>query len=413
MFVRKTGSYNISEVTGVEEYVPQGSLNGRKLALISGAGPAGLAAAFELQAKGCDVVVVEKRKEFSRFNIINLNREAQTFLRKFNLLEEFESSVASRIRQHQIVVFGSSAPRAIATSDVSQLQFEGELDKDPSTFNHLFQEDGIYSVQIKDLQAFLAHKAAQIGVRILAESKINIVEQLEGKGVSKIEIQGKSSVTLEPDLLFIAEGAHSTMAQELGMVDLSEDVVNNVCSGENWVFGNLNYRGSETFVVSMIITAQKTLQIANVIFNAKCGSVNVAVTSDRNPSEGKIKNLIKDVAEKAFHFGGVSEVPEVLEVVAEPVSIVNRRASECSKGNIFRIGDAVGNSSPLAGLGGTLGLTLIPCTVEQLMEDYQERSIEVHNNFKMRSQAYVNKWIDKSESVKKAILRIKEAEDAN
>lgn len=202
-FVRSNGSYKVVDIVGEAKTACREQINGKKTALISGAGIAGLAAAFELHARGFDVIIAEKRDEFSRFNIINLNMETQVFLRKFNLLEEFEASVAARIQEHQIVVFGEGGPRSIDTSDVSKLQFEGLLDKDPMKVKNLFKEDGIYSVQIKDLQAFLAQKAAKRGIQILSESEIKIVDPLESERVSKIEITQKNSfaspLTLEPD----------------------------------------------------------------------------------------------------------------------------------------------------------------------------------------------------------------------
>lgn len=405
-FVRNNGSYKIADIVGKAS---PDQLKGQKTALISGAGIAGLAAAFELNAKGFDVVIAEKRNDFSRFNVINLKKEAQAFLRKFNLLEEFEASVAARIKHHQILVVGKEGVQPIATSDVSKLQFEGPLEKDPIKFKDLFNEDGIYSVQIKDLQAFLAQKAAKLGVQILSESEIKIVSPIEKERVSKIEITQKNStspLTLKPDLIFIAEGTRSTSVQQLGMGDDANDVVNNACTGENWIFGNLNYQGDETFVTSMIMTSQKTLQMANVVFNAKCRLVNVAVSVDENINQDEINRLIIATAQKAFNYGGITEAPTILETVKQPVRISNRIASLCSRGNVFRIGDAVGHSSPLAGLGGTLGLTLVPCTVEQLLHDHQMESDELHSNFKTFSQAYVNCWIDKSESVKKIIQGI-------
>lgn len=411
-FVRNNGSYNIADIVAKNHTKATGSsqLNGRKVALITGAGISGLTAAFELNAKGFDVVVVEKRDTFSRSNIINLNMEVQPFLRKFNLLEEFETSVAARIKDHQIVVFGKEGAQSLATSDVSKLQFEGSLTKDPMKFKDLFTEDGIYSVHIKDLQAFLAQKAKKLGVQILNEAEVKIVNPLEKGRVSKVEITQKNSssspLLLEPDLFFIAEGTRAPSAHQLGMANDSQDIVNNVCSGENWIFGNLSYQGDKTFVISMIITSQKTLQIANAIFNAKSQIVNVAVTSDENPNQEDINRLILTTAQKAFNYGGITEEPKILETVKQVVRITNRVASICSKENVFRIGDAVGHSSPLAGLGGTLAMTLVPCTVEQLLDEYQKGSGELHSNFKTYSQAYVNRWIDKSTFIKVAIQGI-------
>jgi 2-polyprenyl-6-methoxyphenol hydroxylase-like FAD-dependent oxidoreductase len=76
-----------------------------KLALISGAGIAGLAASFELVARGYKVVIVEKRDTFDRFNVINIDVEAQRFLKKFGLFDEFETSIAARIKEHRYILF--------------------------------------------------------------------------------------------------------------------------------------------------------------------------------------------------------------------------------------------------------------------------------------------------------------------
>lgn len=408
--------YNHNSDNGVQK-TKQGSisplpdlLSHRKIALISGAGIAGLAASLVLKNRGFDVFITEKREDFTRPNLINLNMEVQCFLRKFNLLEEFETSVAARIKAHKYVVYGRNGPQALPDSDVSELNFDGSLPKNSEKFKDLFMSDGIYSVQIKDLQAFLAKKASELGVCILQQAKIKILDPIPKERVSKVKIVQKNSsnptLVLEPNLFFIAEGAHSETVDKLGMGDEAKDVVENDCSGENWVFGNLKYSGDQTFVVSIIDTSQKTLQIANVIFNAKSHVVNVAVTSQENPDEDCINNLIRSTAQKAFDFEGIPEEPEILNKVKKPVHITNRMAFNCSSENIFRIGDAVGNSSPLAGLGGTLGLTLVPCTIKQLLKDYQMDSDELHRTFKQFSQAYVTKWINKSQSVKGHILEI-------
>ena len=413
-FVRNSGSYKIADIVEkVQSHMKtthDSQLTGRKTALISGAGIAGLAAAFELNAKGFDVVIAENRDEFSRFNILTLKMEVQAFLKKFSLLEEFEKSVAARIEDHQKIIFRKESIQSNPPSNVSKLQFEGPLDKDSIKFKNFFKEHGIYCVQIKDLQAFLAQKAAQLGVQILSGCDIKFFTTIEKERVSKVEIRQKnessSPLIFEPDLFFIAEGTHPISAQQLEMVNDSEDIVNNACTGENWVFGNLSYHGDKTFVVSMIMTAQKTLQIANVIFNAKSQVVNVAVTSNENLNHDDIVRLILTTAKKVFDYKGITEPPKIIEIVKKPTKITNQIASLCSKGNIFRIGDAVGHSSPLAGLGGTLGLTLVPFTIEQLLDDYQKGSDELHSRFKTHSQAYVKTWIDKSESVKESILGI-------
>lgn len=379
----------------------------RKVALISGAGIAGLAASFVLNARGFEVFIVEKRKEFTRFNLINLNMEVQNFLRKFNLLNDFEAFAAARILEHKIIIFGREEVRTLPSSDVSELNFQDSLPKDFRFSNDLFAKEGIYSISIKDLQTFLAKKAAKLGVKILSEAEVKILSPI-GEQISKVEIIQNSIplFTLEPELFFIAEGAHSATVKNLNMNDEDKDEVYNLCTGENWIFANLKYSGARTFVTSMIDTSQKTLQIANLIFNAKNHVVNVAVTSEANMDKENIERLIINTAKKVFDQECIADELEPLDIIEKPVEITNRIASNCSSKNIFRIGDAVGHSSPLAGLGGTLGLTLVPCTIEHLLDDYFIGSEKLHDNFKELSQAYVNKWINKSKSIKEQLLDI-------
>ena len=68
--------------------------------------------------------------------------------------------------------------------------------------------------------------------------------------------------------------------------------------------------------------------------------------------------------------------------------------------NVFRIGDAAGHSSPLAGLGGTLGLTLVPRTIKQLLDDREKQPEKMHRNFKLFSEAYTSRWNEKSRGIK-------------
>lgn len=417
--LQNNGSYNIENLVKkaldhAGPSLPQ-LFTERKIAVISGAGIAGLAAAFKLNAHGYNVLVFEKRCNFSRNNIINLNMEVQSFLKKFSLLEEFEASVGARIESHEIAVFNGKENVKGSITNVSELQFEKILDCDLTKFSDFFKEDGIYSTQIKDLQAFLAYKATQLGIQILSNCEIEITDQTEEGYVSEIQVVQKDNFSspshLKPDLLFIAEGVHSKSAQKLTMMkDL--DIVENTCTGENWLFGNLHYHGDKTFVLSLIITTKKTQQIANVIFNGKRKIVNVAVTSNAHIDKEGIHSTIQKVAKRAFKHVGIQENPEILQIgdklciVENPVLITNRIASTCSKGNVFLIGDAVGNSSPLAGLGGTLGLALTPLIVAKLLDDIMNGSGELHHNFKMNSQGYVYRWIEKSVEVKQFINNI-------
>jgi 2-polyprenyl-6-methoxyphenol hydroxylase-like FAD-dependent oxidoreductase len=377
----------------------------KPLAIISGAGIAGLATSFELRARGFNVVIFEKRERFSRFNVINLNVETQVFLKRFNLLEKFEKFVAARIKEHRyVLVDKSKSTGRLALSDVSELRLDESVSFEPENFNKLFEQDGIYSVPIEVLQTFLAENALEAGVNIFGDVTVRILSRTQSGGVSKV--QTTFDRTLQPDLFFIAEGAHSTTAQELGM--RTRKVINS-CSGENWIFGNMAYSGKETFVVSLIDASEKTLRIANVIFNAKSQVINIAVTSDKEVSEDMIREQILQTAHQVFAqraFPLEEMHSELLTTVSKPVHVTNRTSFPFAMGNVFCIGDSAGSSSPLAGLGGTLGLTLVPRTVKQLLDDYERESRDMHSNFNEFSESYTSRWIQKSEGIKRFCISI-------
>ncbi len=371
----------------------------KRLAIISGAGIAGLAASFELRARGFSVVIAEKRKSFSRFNIINLNVEAQVFLKKFKLLEEFERVAAAKIKEHRYVVIEKTKQaRALGVSDVSNLQLDDSVSFESENFDKLFNQDGIYSVPIRVLQTFLAENALEIGVNILGDASVRVLSRSQTRGVSKVQVTADR--ILRPDLFFIAEGAKSTTAFHLGM---KTKLVVNACSGESWVFGNMTYPGQETFVVSLIDTSEKTLQIANVIFNAKSRVINVAVTADEKVDLSSIRAHILQTVSQVFKQRAfpIEKMNCILsDTVDKPVNIVNQTVVPFSVGNVFCIGDTAGSSSPLAGLGGTLGLTLVPSTVRQLLSDYEQHPDRMHENFDKSSEAYTRRWMQKSAGIK-------------
>ena len=377
----------------------------KPLALISGAGIAGLAASFELRARGFNVVIAEKRKCFSRFNVVNLNIETQVFLRKFNLLEKFEALVAAKIREHRyVLVDKSQSIKRLAVSDVSELQVDESLSFRPENFGQLFENDGIYSVPIKVLQTFLAENALKAGIKILGDATVRVLSRTRTGGVSKAQITFDQIV--RPDLFFIAEGSHSKTCQELG---IKTKKMANVCSGENWIFGNMPYFGRETFVISLIDSSSKTLRIANVIFNAKSQLINIAVTVDKKVSKDLIRKQLIQTAhqvftQKAFPLEEITS--ELSSAALKPVKVTNRISFPFSIDNVFCIGDAAGSSSPLSGLGATLGLTLVPQTVKQLLEDYERKSDNLNQNFHKFSEGYVLRRIQKSEGVKKLCLSI-------
>ncbi len=380
------------------------SLLPKKTALIKGAGPAGLTTAFKLLKAGYDVTIVDRREDiFSRFNIVNINVEADTFLEEFGLLEEFQASVAARIKEHEVFLITKAGARRVEHSKVFGLKHDKSIPFEREHFNKLFTKDGVYSVQIGALQRFLVQQLSKAGVKIITHAETDILERTETGGISTVQIRkidGVSSpIILKPDRVYIAEGAHSETAE---LLQMRTKVIENECSNESWAFANLEYNGAETFVTSFFDTTQKTLRIANVIFNAKSHIVNVAVTSDK----AGMQEAILEFAQIAFKLKNIEALPKILNMVEEPVTITNKIAVDFSLGNVRRVGDAGGVSSPLAGLGAALCLTLVPDTVGK------DLNTQDSEDFDKNSEAYVLRWVDKSVTVKNIGLKCFKAEQA-
>lgn len=376
----------------------------RKLAIISGAGIAGLAASIVLRNRGFNVVVVEKRDCFSRKNIINLNIEVEVFLKSYALLEKFKT-VAAKIKQHQIIAFDhNNAAHPLSSSDVSQLQLQQPVSFNPKDAKRLFKKNGVYSISIGALQTCLAEHALELGVNLFGNATIEVLSHSEN-GVSEVRLP--DGAKQQPDLFFIAEGKHSSTARQLG---IKRRNLKTACTGEIWSFGNMPYFGKETFVVSAIDSSRQksSPDIANVIFNAKEHAINIAVTLEKNMSDDDIQKKLLMVANKVFHY--ISLPPDVrndnqLIIGSSPVHIDNYDIDPFSMGNVACIGDTAGADSPLAGNGGTKAMTFVPASVEQLIEDDAKHPEMMHTRFHQYSKVSIKKWSEKSASVKKLCLK--------
>ncbi len=390
-----------------QDCIPR-SIDPRELVLISGAGIAGLTAALKLLARGFKVLIVEKRTAFNRSNVVNLDVEAKRFLEEFGLLDEFENVVAGKISTFRVMLAENKSMREIDYSDVSPLK-PTQLPFEPEFFNDLFKNDGFYSVRISDLQKFLASKVIEGGARLLGNAELDVLGLTPEGGAAEVRITGNDEL-IQPKLLIIAEGAHSQTAQNLGM---ETKEVKNECSGENWVFGNLKYSGTQNFVVSVIDPHKGGLELVNIIFNARIHKVNVAVNSKKSLSQEQIQKKILRIARRVFSILGFDEQPQaLLSCVSKPVNIKNEKRVTYSQGNVFCVGDTAGHSSPLAAMGATLGVTLVPRAVEKVLNDLEHQPSQTHQNFQRFTDAYVDRWIGKAGKVKERCLFFKSKQTA-
>ncbi len=394
--------------SAVDDYLTRKSISDglsfrarKPLALVSGAGIAGLAVSIVLRTSGFNTLVVENRRgPHTRDNVINYDGSIQLFLKKYGLLEEFESTVAARITTHNYLLFekGGGA-RSLGVSDVSNLKSDDFIRFTAKNYTQMCKHDGIYSASIKDVQTFLAKKASEVGVNILEGTMVDTFSYDKEERVFEVRLTTDlvyNDQTLRPDLFFIAEGAHS---KALGS---KQKVVEHPCNGEDWIFGNTSYSGKKAFVISVIDASENDLQIANLIFNPKSGVVNIAVTSKEVMSEGEIRDRILKTAERVFTqsvFPVEDATLDLLTTCKNPVHVVNRVLSRSSE-DPFGCGDTLVVSSPLAGAGGSLALAVDTVIAEQLVQDYLQGSKELDANYAQAVDARAKIWMKKSADVR-------------
>ncbi len=384
--------------------------NPRKLAVISGAGIAGLAASIELASRGYRVIIAEKRDAFTRKNVINLDVSVQQFLNKHHLLELFERDVAAKIDLHQTIHFNNNHEcNVIYESSKENPFFVKQKDEifDINNMDQLFNQDALYSARIKDIQTFLTKKAFELNVYIYGNTEVNVSNKsIRLKSRALFYDYNFNKIT--PDLFFVAEGVHSSTADKLGM---HKEEIENACTGENWIFGNAPYYGQKTWVSSVLDTSDHKLKIANVIFNGKANVINVAVmVSKSSMTVGEIRLEIYAVLNKILKHEKLEHlnvsIHDIKDVVKKPVQIKNEKRRVFSMHQTMCIGDTAGHSSPLAGMGGTLGLTLTPRIIENFLNDFEKHAPMLNRHANIFSEAAVMRWFCKSDHIKKMILSL-------
>jgi len=159
----------------------------------------------------------------------------------------------------------------------------------------------------------------------------------------------------------------------------------------------------------VVDTSDNGLKIANVIFNGKVKVINVAVTvSNPNITPDEIILELYSVLNKVLEHEKLVHlkvpISKIKDVAKSPVQIKNEKRSVFSVNKTLCIGDAAGNSSPLAGMGGTLGLTLAPLIIEKFLNDFERHSPKLNITANVFSEAAVARWFFKSDNIKKMIM---------
>lgn len=349
----------------------------KRLAVISGAGPTGLAMALALKAQGYEyVVVADARPTFSRRNFVTLKRECFDTLTRLGVQDALVESSAELLREHRLyrmkgdgsfTIQAELAPRAVP-------------DPNKAISARDFRENALMTVSISELQRVLNEEAVKRGVSVFksARTSIECDEERPGHYTISVQHEGDRCRLPAPDLIIVAEGASSKVPEQLGIAEDRSPQL------ESWFIGNLGHAADRSYV-GMIADTRETDRegapvpdISNCIANSEVGEINVAIRfrPGTRLSDEQTRRLLQRSARLVLEDREAPPSiepegsPEVRWVLPAAVEVKNRKLREFTKGkNLIFAGDASGSGSPLAGLGASLGTSAYVRLVEDLVQD--------------------------------------------
>lgn len=341
------------------------NLEGSNVAIISGAGPAGLLAAHAIvQTKRYShVIVTEFRDTFSRSNTLSTRKQVLTRFQELNLLELYKkiSVFSQRWNFRTIAETGESKTIEDEYSpDLLSVDYE-----QPVQEFYKVDADSHFAVEISQLQKMLADEATKHPNVYLLNGTLKVVINPSGMNDAVITLSGDSVTILKPRLIIIAEGTKSQNRENIGIGFVP---VNR--PDEHWCSG----------VVSLenIVAKSKIFGDISLVRNLQedHGGFGVVrpqyhdffVNSIFRPSDGgKIEKCLERAARlllinrnHQMEMNLRSDTP--LHVVAElssEVQIVFKKADKAFVGlNTVVLGDAHRSGSPVGGLGLSMVATV-------------------------------------------------------
>ena len=191
---------------------------GQKIAVILGAGPAGLFAANIILEAGLhdQIIIVEKRATFSRFNLVNFFPDSWPMLNKMRVAEDFKK-IGKNVEVFSLYFDHFDKPLVDLEMEESvvpqEFDYRGPLTK-------IFEQPkaGFMNLNLADLQNQLAMSLAQHPKVFFVHGTSEFLKQNnELKYGISIKLSNNFSYNLEPDLVVVAEGAHSEGRAQLAI----------------------------------------------------------------------------------------------------------------------------------------------------------------------------------------------------
>jgi len=349
-----------------------------RIAVVLGAGPAGLIAAKNILDAGFheQIFIIEKRDSFSRVNYLNFFPESWPILRELRIADALKK-ISHPAKSFRFYIQRSDAITNFESSDENtpmSFDYRGpvkDIFQNPRIGLHIFNiaqmQHELAQQLIQDKRVKLIHGEG----RVLPTSDKNLMHEI------RIECENDAQpLVLSPDLIVIAEGAHSINREHIGIIFEQKIAPQLWCSGSVSLLNH--YSNTTMFVQLADIYKDNILQRTVGIFNLPAQQLflNGEVHKNESVDDCLKRNgalLIKyarHAANNAEDLPKLTVNPDEIQIIRknEDIIVINpsKAVRAVSGNNVILTGDAAGNSTPRGGIG----LSLITSVYQQALRDF-------------------------------------------
>ena len=309
-------------------------------AVVVGAGPAGLASAIVLKSLGWDVLLADKRSEYTRYNLAALREDCYQYLLSLGVELENKCYHAEILNNVKVIESGQAQTQAIDRNAILQEDFSFDGRGMPPMMKSA-KIPATISIPIKDLERALNKRASDLGVKLVSNAEITLHRSQETKRlqttIASCEIDQRSHDAINlgyPDLIISADGKASSTRKQSSSKILEETK-------------------PHSYIAAMAHGSRQEYDVAyeknsygGLDFTMSHASKGVTWGCFQVSSQDDLTDLAK---KKMQDIGSTSGD---LMYVSQPFIMNHQRTDKLTDGyNHIFIGDAAGNATAIAGLG--------------------------------------------------------------
>lgn len=382
----------------------KGQRSQRPTAVVVGAGPGGLASALVLAKKGWDIVCVDKRSEYSRYNMVALREDTHQFLRSLGVdvtASDFTGNKLENIRINNDQGL-TLIPVEHEKLKIDRLEWG---DRGQAKMKESAESLATITVPIRELERALCQKVKEAGVKIISGATV------------KLEQRDQSSKRLHAEM----ESADSMKGDsfDLGYPDLviSADGKNSQGKFDRGIETQIDARG-HTHIAAICESASE----ANVCYFAnEQGNIDFTMShTEEGVTWGCFQTPADDpkfekrdptdfIKKKMAQVGGVDGL---IKYASKPFIMNHQRSTKYIDGyNHILVGDSAGNATAQAGVGANKAVYWDARNVQNLADDLsapkvsgKHRRREALRRFSEAADESVEAWQSNDRSVFEMIL---------